>query len=252
VSEIWTVRGISDDIQKRVSDAARAAGMRLGPFVERILLDALERPEGQGAPVGQGGAGDLAALVAAISATVDAHTEAIHVLFDHHRSQDFPAIVKRLERLEASQVVPAIPGRSSGDSDKGRVPAAIPSFQGSAADAVKPAGGAEMPETAKTHLRPSGGAGRRSPRPWTDVDDAELRRIFDRGGTQAEAVREMSRPNSVISRKWAVLLQEQAERTLPPLEKIRRVTEMQKDGTPETEIAEFLKGEPKEPDGQGS
>lgn len=150
MSKIWTVRGISDDIQKRASEAAQAAGMRLGPFVERILLDALERlerPEGQGAPAGQGGAGDLAALVAAISTTVDAHAEAIHVLFEHRR-QDFPAIVERLERLEA-QVGAAIPSLPSGDVAEGRGPAAIPGRQGSAPDAVELAEGVEVPAKAE-------------------------------------------------------------------------------------------------------
>ena len=164
VSEIWTVRGISDDIQKRVSDAARAAGMRLGPFVERILLDALERPEGQGTPSGQEGAGDLAERVAALAA--------------------------RVERLEAVQAAPAIPSR-----------------QGSALDAVEPVGGAEVLKTPEALPGASGRLveGRRSRRPWTDADDAELRRIAERGGTQADAARELGRSDGVINEKWKAL-----------------------------------------------
>lgn len=50
--------------------------------------------------------------------------------------------------------------------------------------------------------RKPSGQGRRSPRPWTDADDAQLRRIFDQGGTQADACRELDRPSSVISPKW--------------------------------------------------
>lgn len=122
VSKIWTVRSISDDIQKRVSDAAQAAGMRLGPFVERILLDALEPSEGKSAPEGQGDAGDFAAQLAALA--------------------------ERVERLEAAQAVPAIPDLLSrdGDGSKGRRGSAIPSRQGSALDAVDPARGTKGSE----------------------------------------------------------------------------------------------------------
>jgi len=57
--------------------------------------------------------------------------------------------------------------------------------------------------------KPSGASGkRRPPRPWTEADDAELRRIFDRGGTQADACREMDRPSGVISGNWWKLAEE--------------------------------------------
>jgi hypothetical protein len=70
----------------------------------------------------------------------------------------------------------------------------------------------DLPAVTRTHMpRPSspGASGkRRPPRPWTDADDAELRRIFDQGGTQADACREMDRPSSVISPKWWKLAEE--------------------------------------------
>jgi hypothetical protein len=207
VSKIWTVRGISDDIQKRVSEAAQAAGMRLGPWVERVLLDALE---GQGcAPSGPGGAGDdLAELVERRGEQLDSLCR----LFEQH-GKAFANALARLERLEASQVPPATPGLPSGNGGKGRVPPAISSRQGSALDAVEPAEWVEVPETIETHPGASGAGRQKSPLPWTDADWTELRRIFDRGGNEADACRELGRGSNVISGKWATLLEERARRT---------------------------------------
>lgn len=42
-------------------------------------------------------------------------------------------------------------------------------------------------------------------RPWTAEDDAALRAIAERGGTQADAVRELSRPDGIVSEKWRAL-----------------------------------------------
>jgi hypothetical protein len=141
-------------------------------------------------------------------------------------------------------VPPAIPSRSSGDGDKGRVPAAIPGRLGSPLDAVEPVGSVEVPEMAETHPVASQRAGRRSPRKWTEDDDSELRRIFDRGGTQADACREMDRPSSLISRKWATLLEERANRTLPPLEQVRQAGEMLEAGRPVAEVTAILTNRP--------
>jgi len=73
----------------------------------------------------------------------------------------------------------------------------------------------DLPAVTRTHMpRPSspGASGkRRPPRPWTDADDAELRRIFDQGGTQADACRVMDRPSSVISPKWRKFAEEKPE-----------------------------------------
>ena len=73
----------------------------------------------------------------------------------------------------------------------------------------------DPPVVTRTHTpRPSspGASGkRRPPRPWTDADDAELRRIFDQGGTQADACRVMDRPSSVISPKWRKFAEEKPE-----------------------------------------
>jgi hypothetical protein len=191
--KVWFVRGVSIELRAEVAAAAERAGMNIGPWVVRALRAALERPEGQGgARVGQGDAGDLAERVADLAATV----EVVRALFEKHRRQDFPSVVERIERLEAAQAVPTIPGR------QGR--------QGSALDAFESAEGVEMPEKTEARPRPSVAGRRRSPRPWTDADWIELRRIFDRGGTQAEAERELSRPSSVISRRWRELEQERA------------------------------------------
>ena len=68
MSKIWTVRGVSDDIQRRTAEAANAAGMRLGPWVERALRAGLERSVPDGAsPV----PGDLAAQLAALVERVE-------------------------------------------------------------------------------------------------------------------------------------------------------------------------------------
>jgi hypothetical protein len=77
--------------------------------------------------------------------------------------------------------------------------------------------------------KPSGGSGkRRPPRSWTDADDAQLRRIFDQGGTQADACRALDRPSSVISPKWWKLAEAnpaKAEATEPPAEPTGHVDE---------------------------
>jgi hypothetical protein len=196
---VWFVRGVSIELRAEVAAAAERAGMNIGTWAARALRAALDRPEGQGgARVGQGDAGDLAERVADLAATV----EVVRALFEKHRRQDFPSVVERIERLEA-QVGAAIPDR------QGR--------QGSALDAVESAEGVKMPEKTEARPRPSVAGRRRSPRPWTDADWIELRRIFDRGGTQAEAERELGRPSSVISRRWRELEREvQAEAEAGP------------------------------------
>jgi hypothetical protein len=42
-------------------------------------------------------------------------------------------------------------------------------------------------------------------RPWTDADDAALRRIAAKGGTQADAMRELQRSSGTINQKWQSL-----------------------------------------------
>ena len=185
----WTVRGISFETRRLIAAAADRAGMKVGAWVDRALRAALERSEGQGAPSKPKGAGDdLRALVTVLAAQMSEMAE-------------------RVERLEADQVPPAIPGLPSGDSGKGRMPAAIPSRQGSAADVVKLVEGAEVLETAETHSRASDGAGegKQTRQKWTDADDDVLRRTAAEGGTQADAVRELGRPSSVVNGKWKAL-----------------------------------------------
>src|SRR4051812_43920971 len=137
--EVWFVRGVPAALRAEVAATAERAGMKVGPWVERALRAALERPEGQGGvPAGQGGAGDLGEGVADLAAIV----EAVRTLFEKHRRQDFPSVVERIERLEAQAV-----------------PAAIPGGQGSALDAVESVEGVEVPETTETHPGACGEAG---------------------------------------------------------------------------------------------
>jgi hypothetical protein len=85
----------------------------------------------------------------------------------------------------------------------------------------------------------AGGGKRRPPRPWTEADDAELRRIFDQGGTQADACREMDRPSSVISPKWWKLAEAKpamAEAAPMPIEQVRAINEMLQAGRSAEEI----------------
>jgi hypothetical protein len=42
-------------------------------------------------------------------------------------------------------------------------------------------------------------------RPWAAEDDTALRRIAAGGGTQADAMKELQRPSSVINLKWKSL-----------------------------------------------
>jgi hypothetical protein len=87
------------------------------------------------------------------------------------------------------------------------------------------------------------GSKKRSPPPWTDADDAELHRIFDQGGTQADACWEMDRPADVIDPKWRDLIEEKvakAEAALMPLEQTRQIDAMMKAGKSGTEIVEAV------------
>jgi hypothetical protein len=88
--KVWFVRGVPAELRAEVATAAERAGMKVGPWVERALRAALERPEGQGrAPSGPGGASDdrtddLARRVAEVAEIV----EAVRVLFEKHRRVD--------------------------------------------------------------------------------------------------------------------------------------------------------------------
>jgi hypothetical protein len=152
MSKIWTVRGVSDDIQRRASEAAASAGMRLGPWVERAVLAALE---GSGRMRSKP-AGDL--IVTQIAELQD-----------------------RVARLEAQTSV---------------VTAA--SVTGGAVELDEKADAAETNQGTEPDI----GRERQVRRKWTTDDDAVLRRIFERGGTQADACQELGRPESVISIKW--------------------------------------------------
>jgi hypothetical protein len=152
MSKIWTVRGVSDDIQRRASEAAASSGMRLGPWVERAVLAALE---GSGRVRSKPAGDPIAAQVAEL--------------------QD------RVARLEAQ--TSAVPAASV------------------TVGAVEPDGEVGSTETDQG-TEPDAGRLRQVRRKWTTDDDAVLRRIFERGGTQADACQELGRPESVISNKW--------------------------------------------------
>jgi hypothetical protein len=83
MSKIWTIRGVSDDMQRRAAEAANAAGMRLGPWVERALRAGLERSASDG----------------------DSHVPGDLVA-------QFAALVERVERLEAGAGT-TVPGHPS-------------------------------------------------------------------------------------------------------------------------------------------
>jgi hypothetical protein len=97
MSKIWTVRGVSDDMQRRAAEAANAAGMRLGPWVERALRAGLERPTPDG----------------------DTHVA------DNLAAQ-FAALAERVERLEAragTTVPAALPRNTAEPVRRARKPA---------------------------------------------------------------------------------------------------------------------------------
>jgi hypothetical protein len=142
VSKIWTVRGVSDDTQRRASETASAAGMRLGPWVERAVLAALE---GTGRVRSKHAGDPIAAQIAELR--------------------------DRVARLEART---------------------------SAVPATAATGGAVEPDVDADAADRS----RQVRRKWTTDDDTALRRISERGGTQADACQELGRPESVISTKW--------------------------------------------------
>jgi hypothetical protein len=244
----WVVRGVEDELARQFVDRAARQRRTTGEVLNGVLRAYLERPEGQGAPPDQGAAGDLAALVTAISATVDAHTEAIHVLFEHHQRQDFPAIVERLERLEASQVPPAIPSLPSGDGDKGRVPAAIPGHLGSPLDAVEPVGGVEVPEMTETHPGASGAVsemdviGEGTRRRFTPTGAAKVEVLLRAGVGDAEIAGMFGMDRGGIRQRRKKLEAKYGPGLgVLPLELARQAGEMLKAGRPLVEIAETLK-----------
>lgn len=140
--------------------------------------------------------------------------------------QRFEDIERRLDRLEAATVLRSetqnvLPQRETGDTRDTSPQHAAPTVT------------RQPPRTAAGQIR------RRQPRPWTESDDAELRRIFDQGRTQADACREMDRLSSVVSGKWSKLIEEKiarAEAAALPIELVRQITEMQKAGKSGAEI----------------
>ena len=100
-------------------------------------------------------------------------------------------IVKDREARAATLSDPASPVAIPGDSPTRGKPAK-----------AKAAVGSGKRDRGKT-----GKGGRRPPRPWTEEDNATLRRIIERGGTQAEAAREMDRSDGTISERWRKLLE---------------------------------------------
>jgi hypothetical protein len=142
-------------------------------------------------------------------------------------NQRFEDMERRLQRLEAEAVLRSetqavLPQRDTRDT--------VPQH-------AAPTVTRQPPRTA------AGQARRRQPRPWTESDDAELRRIFDQGRTQADACREMDRPNSVISGKWGRLIEEKiarAEAAALPIELVRQIDAMMNAGKSAAEIMETM------------
>jgi hypothetical protein len=122
--------------------------------------------------------------------------------------QRFEDVERRLARLEAEAVLRSetqtvLPQRDTRDT--------VPQHDPPAVTRQPPVPRTQTPRPSSPVAgdKPSGASSkRRPPRPWTEADDAELRRIFDQGGTQADACREMDRPSSVISPKWWKLVEE--------------------------------------------
>src|SRR3954453_22532665 len=156
--------------------------------------------------------------------------------------QRFEDVERRLARLEAEAVLrnethTVLPQRDTRDTVPQHDPPAV---------TRQPAPPPHMPRPPRAAAKdkPSGANGkRRPPRPWTEADDAELRRIFDQGGTQADACREMDRPSSVISPKWWKLAEAkpaeaEAGEGQPPLtlEQIRQIDAMMQAGRSAEEI----------------
>jgi hypothetical protein len=156
--------------------------------------------------------------------------------------QRFEDVERRLSQLEAEAVLRSethavLPQRDTRDT--------VPQHDAPAVTRQPaPPTHTPRPPRAAAKDKPSGANGkRRPPRPWTEADDAELRRIFNQGGTQADACREMDRPSSVISPKWWKLAEAkpaeaEAGEGQPPLtlEQIRQIDAMMQAGRSAEEI----------------
>jgi hypothetical protein len=146
-STVWFVRGVAPTLRADVAAAARREGMRVGPWVERALRNAI---------AGSG--------IAATDPVADL-------------ARRLQAVEARLARLEQDGAVLV-------------------------EDRVGPV---DAPEVMKAAEGPSGRKRGRSRRPWTDADDAALKRIAAEGGTQADAIKELQRSSSYINLKWRSL-----------------------------------------------
>jgi hypothetical protein len=155
--------------------------------------------------------------------------------------QRFEDVERRLARLEAEAVLRSetqavLQQRDTRDT--------VPQHDPLAVTRPLPAPRTHTPRPPRPAAgdKPSGAGGkRRPPRPWTEADDAELRRIFDQGGTQADACREMDRPSSVISPKWWKLAEEkpamaEAGQQHLTIEQVRAINEMLQAGKSAEEI----------------
>jgi hypothetical protein len=147
-STVWFVRGVDLTLRADVAEAARRAGMKVGPWVERALRTAIAASGGD--PMA-----DLARRLAAVEARL-----------------------AKLGQEEATTVEEGVP-----------------------VDALETLEVMEGP-TVVTEAR---SGGRQKRRPWTAEEDAAIKRIAGEGGTQADAVRELQRPSSIINVKWRSL-----------------------------------------------
>jgi hypothetical protein len=187
----WVVRGVEDELARQFVDRAARQRRTTGELLNEVLRAYLERPEGQGgAPLGPGDVADLAAQLA--------------------------AVIERVERLEA-----AIPGLSSGDGGKDRVPAGIPGWQGplgSPLDAVEPAGGAEVPEKTEAHPGASGANGEvfatggdGARRRLTKLGIAEATRMIQAGDADVDIARRLGVERGAIRQRRLKLKGESAK-----------------------------------------
>jgi hypothetical protein len=179
----WVVRGVDQELARQFVDRAASQRRPTGAVLNEVLRAYLDWPEDSTLPVVGVSptleeAGDLRSLLLAIQERLSLQEKSTLTLSG--RTDNLSNRVRALETDRSSLLDP----RGS--------PAASPV-------SGKPAKAEASGKTGK--------GGRRSPRPWTNADNATLRLIIDRGGTQAEAAREMDRSDGTISERWRKLLE---------------------------------------------
>jgi hypothetical protein len=174
----WVVRGVDQELAKRLVDRAARQNRKAGELLNEALKAYLDQSDDT-APTGTTSA--LETRIMALEARVE-------------------EIATSQARLETTVQI-NLETAEQGMYDLHQKPA------DARLDAVKPVEASDIPVPTEPLPEPQQKQQkqRRKNKPWTEADYAVLRRTHDEGRTQADAARELDRPSSEVSVKWRMI-----------------------------------------------